>query len=250
MSAGRLRYVPPGEEAPAKPMFRLALRRRRRARPDRGRQEEARRRLARHPRRPRRRARAPRARRARRRRRRARQRSSAASAGSSIRSSATSARSRGSAARTRTRSSGSARLSPFRLSTDLGDDEVATLATAIDDDLARALELRLERQGRRGRLPHPRPLRRAVPARVTTPSAASTSRSTRSRTARPARPAGVSSRTAGSRGCSADPNRRSSLPGWRGFGSTASTWRTRSPGTAHLSSSCTPGSPIGRCGTT
>ena len=37
-----------------------------------------------------------------------------------------------------------ARLSPFRLSTDLGGDEVATLATAIHDDLARALELRLE----------------------------------------------------------------------------------------------------------
>src|SRR6188508_555777 len=30
-----------------------------------------------------------------------------------------------------------ARLSPFRLSTDLGDDEVAILATAIHDDLAR-----------------------------------------------------------------------------------------------------------------
>ena len=40
-----------------------------------------------------------------------------------------------------------ARLSPFRLSTDLGDDEVATLATAIHDDLARALELRLEGKG-------------------------------------------------------------------------------------------------------
>ena len=40
-----------------------------------------------------------------------------------------------------------ARLSPFRLSTDLGDDEVAALATAIHDDLARALELRLEGKG-------------------------------------------------------------------------------------------------------
>lgn len=37
-----------------------------------------------------------------------------------------------------------ARLSPFRLSTDLGDGEIATLAAAIHDDLARALELRLE----------------------------------------------------------------------------------------------------------
>ena len=40
-----------------------------------------------------------------------------------------------------------ARLSPFRLSTDLGDDEVAILATAIHDDLARALELRLDGKG-------------------------------------------------------------------------------------------------------
>jgi len=37
-----------------------------------------------------------------------------------------------------------ARLSPFRISTELADEEVATLATAIHDDLARALELRLE----------------------------------------------------------------------------------------------------------
>jgi formamidopyrimidine-DNA glycosylase len=40
-----------------------------------------------------------------------------------------------------------ARLSPFRLSTDLGDDEVAALAAAIHDDLARALALRLEGKG-------------------------------------------------------------------------------------------------------
>jgi formamidopyrimidine-DNA glycosylase len=40
-----------------------------------------------------------------------------------------------------------ARLSPFRLSTDLPDDEVETLATAIHDDLARALELRLAGKG-------------------------------------------------------------------------------------------------------
>ena len=40
-----------------------------------------------------------------------------------------------------------ARLSPFRLSTDLGDDEVETLATAIHDDLSRALELRLAGKG-------------------------------------------------------------------------------------------------------
>ena len=40
-----------------------------------------------------------------------------------------------------------ARLSPFRLSTDLGDDEVAALAAAIHDDLVRALALRLEGKG-------------------------------------------------------------------------------------------------------
>jgi formamidopyrimidine-DNA glycosylase len=40
-----------------------------------------------------------------------------------------------------------ARLSPFRLSTDLDDEEVATLGTAIRDDLARALELRLAGKG-------------------------------------------------------------------------------------------------------
>jgi formamidopyrimidine-DNA glycosylase len=40
-----------------------------------------------------------------------------------------------------------ARLSPFRLSTDLADDEVETLATAINEDLARALELRLAGKG-------------------------------------------------------------------------------------------------------
>jgi formamidopyrimidine-DNA glycosylase len=40
-----------------------------------------------------------------------------------------------------------ARLSPFRLSTDLGDDEVATLAGAIHGDLERALELRLAGKG-------------------------------------------------------------------------------------------------------
>jgi formamidopyrimidine-DNA glycosylase len=38
-------------------------------------------------------------------------------------------------------------LSPFRLSTDLGDDEVDTLAAAIHDDLARGLELRLAGKG-------------------------------------------------------------------------------------------------------
>jgi formamidopyrimidine-DNA glycosylase len=40
-----------------------------------------------------------------------------------------------------------ARLSPFRLSTVLGEAEIGTLATAIHDDLARALELRLAGKG-------------------------------------------------------------------------------------------------------
>jgi formamidopyrimidine-DNA glycosylase len=40
-----------------------------------------------------------------------------------------------------------ARISPFRLSTDLSPDEVETLATVIRDDLARALELRIAGKG-------------------------------------------------------------------------------------------------------
>jgi formamidopyrimidine-DNA glycosylase len=40
-----------------------------------------------------------------------------------------------------------AHLSPFRLSTDLGEEEIATLATAITDDLGRALDLRLDGKG-------------------------------------------------------------------------------------------------------
>ena len=40
-----------------------------------------------------------------------------------------------------------AQLSPFRLSTDLGDEETETLARAIHDDLARGLELRLAGKG-------------------------------------------------------------------------------------------------------
>ena len=40
-----------------------------------------------------------------------------------------------------------ARLPPFRISTELSDEEVERLATAIHDDLSRALELRLEGKG-------------------------------------------------------------------------------------------------------
>ena len=60
MSAGRLKYVAPGGKGAKTPMFRAAVRRRRRAAADRGRLEEARRRLAAAPGRAARRARAPR----------------------------------------------------------------------------------------------------------------------------------------------------------------------------------------------
>lgn len=40
-----------------------------------------------------------------------------------------------------------ARLSPFRLSTDLGDGEIESLATAIRENLVRALELRIAGKG-------------------------------------------------------------------------------------------------------
>jgi formamidopyrimidine-DNA glycosylase len=56
-----------------------------------------------------------------------------------------------------------ARLSPFRASTELSDAEIARLATAIRDDLERALELRLQGKGDRevyrvhGRLGEPCP---------------------------------------------------------------------------------------------
>jgi formamidopyrimidine-DNA glycosylase len=40
-----------------------------------------------------------------------------------------------------------ARLSPFKLSTELGDDEIVLLATAIAEDLGRALELRERGKG-------------------------------------------------------------------------------------------------------
>ena len=40
-----------------------------------------------------------------------------------------------------------ARLSPFALSTQLSEEEVERLAAAIDEDLTRALELRLQGKG-------------------------------------------------------------------------------------------------------
>ena len=204
MSAGRLRYHPAGTKTPKTPMFRLTFARRRRARAHRGRQEEARRRLALHPGGARGGARAPRAGRARARRADARRdprprappAPSAAPRPARARGHRARARERDPLARTSSRPSSSRPTS--------ATTEVDTLATAIDEDLARALALREGRQGRRRRLPDPRPLRRAVPARATTRSAASPSRSTRSRTARPARRAARSSRTAACRGCCAD----------------------------------------------
>ena len=71
----------------------------------------------------------------------------AASRGACTRCCATSGRSPGSAAPGRTRSCTPAKLSPFALSRDLADEEVEGLAAAIDEDLRRALELR-ERGGR------------------------------------------------------------------------------------------------------
>ena len=84
-----------------------------------------------------------------------------------------------------------AKLSPFKMSTDLSDEEIARLAAAIDEDLTRALALR--ERGRGTRTSIASTAISASPARsATTPSAASRSRSTRSPTARRARRAGRS----------------------------------------------------------
>ena len=84
-----------------------------------------------------------------------------------------------------------ARLSPFRLSTDLGDDEVETLAGAIHaTSKGRSSCASRGRATRRSTASTPIS---AIPAHAAERrSAASTSRSTRSPTARPARPAGGS----------------------------------------------------------
>ena len=58
-----------------------------------------------------------------------------------------------------------AKLSPFKLSTDLATTEVGLLATAIDEDLRRALALREAGKGDADGVPDPRAFRRAVPAR-------------------------------------------------------------------------------------
>ena len=72
----------------------------------------------------------------------ARARSYGAIGDSFIRSSATSARSRASDARTANEILLRARLSPFKTSTELSDDEIERLAAAMHEDLERALDLR------------------------------------------------------------------------------------------------------------
>ena len=82
-----------------------------------------------------------------------------------------------------------AKLSPYALSTDLDDEEIARLATAMDDELRRGLALREARHEGRAHVPRPQP---AWGSRVTSAaprSRRSTSRSTRSTTAPSARPA-------------------------------------------------------------
>ena len=91
-----------------------------------------------------------------------------------------------------------ARLSPFALSTQLSPEEIGRLAEAIDEELARGLELRVRRRGQRktyrihDRLGEPCP---SAGRR----SPGSTTRSTRSTTARAARREAASSRIAVSR---------------------------------------------------
>jgi formamidopyrimidine-DNA glycosylase len=84
-----------------------------------------------------------------------------------------------------------AELSPFALSSKLDDAEVERLATAIDEDLSRALELRVRGKGDKDIYLSTGGSASPVPAAATR-SSRSTTRSTRSSTARAARPAGGS----------------------------------------------------------
>ena len=79
-----------------------------------------------------------------------------------------------------------AQLSPFRLSTDLADEEVDRLAATIHDDLERALELRIAARATTSSTSSTAGSASRARAAATR-SAASRSRSTRSRTAPPAR---------------------------------------------------------------
>ena len=63
-----------------------------------------------------------------------------------------------------------AKLSPFKLSTELSDAEVVRLAAAIDEDLRAGARAARGGQGGRRRLPDPRPFRRALPARARHPA--------------------------------------------------------------------------------
>ena len=100
-----------------------------------------------------------------------------------------------------------ARLSPFKASTELSEEELERLAEAIQVDLSRALELRERaRTTRRCTASTTASASRARSAER--PSRAWTTRSTRSTTARTARPAAACSKTAASRDSSAEP--------WRG----------------------------------
>ena len=55
-----------------------------------------------------------------------------------------------------------AKLSPYALSSQVDDEEVERLSAAIAEEMARGLELRARRQGRRGRLPGAQQAERAV----------------------------------------------------------------------------------------
>ena len=194
MSAGRIRYLAPGREEPEDAGVPAALRRRRRARPHRGRAQEARGRLADAARRGRGGARLPRPRGRHADAPRRWRRSSRPTRGGSTRCCATSARSPASAAPGRTRSSTSARLSPYALSTQLDAEETAA-PRGRDPQRARARARAAARgRGEPGRLPRPRPARRAVPELPARRSRWSTSRSTRSTTARTARPTAACSK--------------------------------------------------------
>ena len=90
-----------------------------------------------------------------------------------------------------------AHLSPYALSTQLSDEEIARLSAAIDSELERGLALRLEGQTTSTRIASTTASASRAPS-VRPRSRRSTSRSTRSTTARIARPAAACSRTAGS----------------------------------------------------